>query len=241
MKIADEAIVLIGPAIPAEKAETPELKVSAADAPARSQRSSNVEDDASEDGPGFLAEAAKAFRVLAIYLMAGIAGWCLYGFAGPLYQASAELIGSFDAQRTTPATTELVKAIEKVSVELRALQKRIEAIEAARPTGVTSSLEEANRRIDSARAETETTISQLSARIDGLQRELQERGAGANLTPNRAERPVSPQFESPPAAARAGGGHEQRRKRGHKWRGDAFDPALHPTAPGAPRPLGANL
>jgi len=101
-----------------------------------------------------------------------------------------------------------------------------------------TNVDELNRRIDAAKADTSAEIRQLSNTVEQLQREMTARLAEIGAASRHAERAAAEAAAAPPRLATAVR-VEEGYKRSHKRRGDAFDPTQNPHAPGAPRPLGA--
>jgi len=135
----------------------------------------------------------------------------------------------------------LLPVTQKMAAEIQALQTRVEALEKARSLDAksTASLEELNRRIDAAKAETN---AEIGAEIDALSSRflLFQQEANTKFAEMSAARPAE-KHAAEPVESKAAPAVEKVRKYPRRRRDDAFDPSLHPTAPGAPRPLGARL
>ncbi|HYA79305.1 MAG TPA: OmpH family outer membrane protein, partial [Methylocystis sp.] len=211
-----------------EAGNIPEIRISSADRP-----HGPLEEPQAISGPvalrkPFLSRAARIGAAIAAYSLAGAVGWLLYGFVAPHYASWSDFMAAKFAQ-TSAAPVDLLPVTQKMAAEIQALQTRVEALEKARSldTKAAASLEELNRRIDAAKAESNAEISALSSRFLLFQQE-----ANTKIAEMSAARPVE---------NKAAHVVEKARKHAHRRRADAFDPSLHPTAPGAPRPLGARL
>ena len=223
-----------------EAGNIPEIRISSADRP-----HGPLEEPQAISGPvalrkPFLSRAARIGAAIAAYSFAGAVGWLLYGFVAPHYAGWSDFIAAKFAQ-TSAAPVDLLPVTQKMAAEIQALQTRVEALEKARSldTKSTASLEELNRRIDAARAETN---AEIGAEINALSSRflLFQQEANTKIAEVSAARPVE-KHEAEPVENKAAHVVEKARKHAHRRRDDAFDPSLHPTAPGAPRPLGARL
>ena len=161
-------------------------------------------------------------------------GWHLYDLVVPQYVGWPDFIAGKLAQMSA-APVDLLPVTRKMAAEIQALQTKVETLEKARnaDTKPAPSPEELNRRIDAAKAETNAEIGALSSRFLLFQQEANTKFAEISAArPAEKREPV--QSKAPPALEKV-----HRHARG--LRGDAFDPSLHPTAPGAPKPLGGGL
>jgi len=219
-----------------EAGNIPEIRISSADRP-----HGPLEEPQAISGPvalrkPFLSRAARIGAAIAAYSLAGAVGWLLYGFVAPHYASWSDFMAAKFAQ-TSAAPVDLLPVTQKMAAEIQALQTRVEALEKARSldTKAAASLEELNRRVDDAKAETSAEIAALSSRFLLFQQE-----ANTKFAEMSAARPAE-KHEAEPVENKAAPAVEKVRKHAHRRRADAFDPSLHPTAPGAPRPLGARL
>lgn len=198
------------------------------------------------------------------YLCAGLTGWSLYEFASPWFAAMPGLPTFQQAQKPSdnlpppqaqkPSDTaqplqeqkpsdsaQLLQATQKIASQLQALQARMDAMSAAprKEDKEATNVEELNRRIDAAKADTSAEIRQLSNTVEQLQREMTARLAEIGAVSRHAERAAAEAAAAAPPRLATAVRVEEGYKRSHKRRGDAFDPTQNPHAPGAPRPLGA--
>ncbi len=187
------------------------------------------------------------------YLCAALTGWLLYELASPWFAALPELPKLQQAQKASesaqpvqeqksPESAQLLQATQKIASQLQALQARMDAISAAprKEEREAPNVEELNRRIDAAKADTAAEIRQLANTVEQLQREMNARMAEIGAASRHAERAATEAAATAPPRLATAVRVEEGYKRSHKRRGDAFDPTLHPHAPGAPRPLGAS-
>ncbi len=236
------AILELGPVAAVAAGGIPEVRVSAADAPPGGARLEEA--DASAEGrleTPFIAKAARAGRAVAAYAIAGLIGWHLYDLAKPVQIAWPDILGALSAQKSDEQA-ELLRTTQKLAADIQALQARLDAIEKARGHEATNtpSIDEVNRRIDEMKAGVAAEIGALSGKIGEVQREAEAKRVEMPIAPEQPEKratEVETHAHTPTSVAahvEAGWKHVHRR-------GDAFDPSLHPSAPGAPRPLGAAL
>jgi hypothetical protein len=95
-----------------------------------------------------------------------------------------------------------------------------------------------NQRLDAIKSQISAVIGDVPVKADRSPPKSAKEASGVDERFDRirrkiAARPANPPFTDRPLSASTG-----TRKRPHPGRGDAFDPSLHPNAPGAPRPLG---
>jgi hypothetical protein len=237
LKDFDPSVGVSAAALPA--GDVPEIKISPADRPPGARR---TEEEQAGSGPlaprkPFSSHTPRIGAAIAAYLIAGVAGWHLYGFIAPRFAGWSDFVTAKFAQASGPPV-DLLPVTQKMAAEIQALQTKVEALEKARNADTKSqlSLEELSRRIDDAKAETNAEIGGLSSRFQLFQQEATTKFAEISAAPRPAEKRDAKPAESKPAPAVEKSGKVARRRRD-----DAFDPALHPTAPGAPRPLGASL
>ncbi len=218
--------------------DVPEIRVNSADGPHGGWRLDEAQADAGPVTPRkrFLSRAAKIGAAITAYSLAGVVGWHLYDLVAPNYAGWPDFIAGKFAQMSA-APVDLLPVTQKMAAEIQALQTKVEALEKARNADTKSapSLEELNQRIDAAKAETNAEFGALSGRFLLFQQEANTKFAEISATRLAEKRDAGP-VESKVQPA-LGKGHKHARRR----RGDAFDPSLYPTAPGAPKPLGAGL
>ena len=172
---------------------------------------------------------------------------CLFGFAGV---AGAYFSGGrlpFYAMKPQPAWTdgsqpsveraEILRSVQKMADEIRALKARVEAMHATQSLSAkdATALEGLKARLDAVKTETGAEIAELAGKVERMQREFTQVSERFDRVDHRVAAPLA---TAAPAAASASGAavaHKQTKNR----RGDAFDPSQNPGAPGAPRPLGS--
>ncbi len=221
-----------------QSGDVPEIRVSSADRPDGGWRLDEAQADAGPVAPRerFLSRTGRIGAAIVAYSLAGAVGWHLYGLIAPHYAGWPDFIaGKFPQMSVAPV--DLLPVTQKLTAEIQALQTKVEALEKARNADTKSvpSLEELNRRIDAAKAETNAEIGALSSRFLLFQQE-----ANTKFAEISAARPAE-KHDAEPAKSKAPPALEKGHKHARGPRGDAFDPSLHPTAPGAPKPLGAGL
>ena len=221
-----------------EAGDIPEIRISSADGPHGGWRLEEAEAGSGPVAPRrrFLSRAARIGAAIVPYSLAGVVGWHLYGLVAPNYAGWPDFIAAKFA-RMSAAPVDLLPVTQKMAAEIQALQTKVEALEKARDADTKSapSLEELNRRIDEAKVETNAEIGALSSRFLLFQQE-----ANTKFAEISAARPAEKR-DAEPVESKAAPAVEKGRKRNHRRRDNAFDPSRYPTAPGAPRPLGAGL
>ena len=218
--------------------DVPEIRVGSADRPLGGWRLDEAQADAGPVAPrqSFLSRTGRIGATIVAYSLAGVAGWHLYDLVAPNYAGWPDFIAGKFAQMSA-APVDLLPVTQKMAAEIQALQTKVVALEKARNADTKSapSLEELNRRIDAANAETNAEVGVLSSRFLLFQQEANTKFAEISAARPTKRRGAAPaESKAPPALEK---GHKHARGR----RGDAFDPSLYPTAPGAPKPLGAGL
>ncbi|WP_363346826.1 hypothetical protein [Methylocystis echinoides] len=244
----DHAIVPLGAAPAMSAAAIPEIRLSAADAPKGGARVEEATAGASNEPQShFAAKAGRAGRALAAYALAGLIGWHLYDIAAPIDWRD---VLSFGSSQKAAEQAEMLRVTQKMAADIASLQARLDAIEKAHGAEAknAASVDAANRRLDDVKAQLDAELGALAGQIKEVQRE-----AEAKRQATRDEKAEETRPASEPADRRAAGrgdnahrspyvaAHVEAGWKHGRRRGDAFDPALHPTAPGAPRPLGAPL
>ncbi|HEY8031801.1 MAG TPA: YidB family protein [Methylocella sp.] len=164
------------------------------------------------------------------------------------------------ATQESVARTEMLRATQEITEDIRGLKADVEALRAAQSQSGndTTALEGLKTRLDAVKTETGSSIAELAGKVESLQREPEAKlsqiverldriehqiegspptaSIGATAAPGKAAAGIAAQ----PAVAQAKppleNAHGQRKIGG---RGDAFDPSKNPTAPGVPHPLGS--
>jgi prefoldin subunit 5 len=221
-----------------EAVDIREIKISAADRPHGGWRREKPQAGSDPDAARrrSLSRVARIGAAIVAYSLAGLAGWGLHGLVAPRYAGLSDFIAAKLAQMSAPPV-DLIPVTQKMEAEIQALQAKVEALEKARNATMRSlqPLDELNRRIDDAKSETKAEIGALSSRVLQFQQETNAKFADMSAA-RPAKKPSAEPVESKAAPA-----VEKAPQRAHSRRNDTFDPSQHPTAPGAPRPLGAAL
>jgi hypothetical protein len=232
--------------------DIPEIRISAADRPPEGRRREEPRAGSASVGARtrFLPQASRlglprAGRLgatIGACSLAGLAGWGLYGVVAPHYPEWSDVIAAKFAQMSA-APVDLLPVTQKMEAEIEALQKKVQALEKSRSATAKSlaSLEGLNRRIDEAKSDTKAEIDALSSRVLLFQQETTAKLAELSAAHPAKRRDAEPiDSKAAPAAEKSkpAPAAEKARQR-QTVRHDAFDPAQHPSAPGAPRPLGA--
>jgi hypothetical protein len=221
--------------VSAPAGDIPGITIDAADRPPGGRRGEGPEADSSrvETRTSFLRRSGRIGAAIAAFSLAGAAVWGLYGLVAPHYAGWTHLLAAKYAQIVAPPV-DLVPVTQKMEAEIQALRTKVAALEKARnaTTKSLASLDEMNHRLEEAKSEGKAEIGALSSRVSQLQQEmnakLAEMSAARAAQKRRTDRVASK------AAPLAEKGRESQTARPN----DAFDPARHPNAPGAPRPLG---
>jgi hypothetical protein len=228
----------VGVSATARQADVPEIRVSSADWPHGGWRPNEAQADAGPVEPRkrLLSRTARIGAAIVAYSFAGVMGWHLYDLVAPHYPGWPDFVAGKFAEMSA-APVDLLPVTQKMAAEIQALQTKVEALEKARNADTKSapSVEELNRRIDAAKAESNAEIGALSSRFLLFQQEANTKFAEISTARPAEKRDAEPvQSKAPTALEKV---HRHARGR----RGDAFDPSRYPTAPGAPKPLGAGL
>lgn len=222
-------------------ASVPQVVMAVEEAAAHARKEARAE--AGDAAPAVGSGMSRTLRAVCIgvaYSCALLTGWSLYGWA-PNWPVALPELSHFQQPQKNPDSEQLLQATQKIASQLQALQARMDAMSAAPPPArveekAAPNVEELNRRIDAAKADTSAEIRQLSSTVEQLQRDMNARLAEIGAATRQAERAAEP-AAAPPRLTTAL--REDGYRRSYRRRGDAFDPTLHPHAPGAPRPLGA--
>jgi hypothetical protein len=150
---------------------------------------------------------------------AGVAGAFFSGGQLPFFMRTPRP-AALDGQQPVGERAEILRMVHQMADEIRDLKGRVEAVHAQSTSAKrAAALEGLKARLDAEKTET----GALVGKVDRLQREITMKLANASERfdrPNhRSAVPRAPATKAP--------------------RGDAFDPAQNPGAPGAPRPLGS--
>jgi hypothetical protein len=153
---------------------------------------------------------------------AGVAGAYFSGGQLP-FSARTPQPASIGPPQSSGESAEILLTVHQMADEVRALKARVEAMHAAQTLSAkkATALEGLKARVDAVKVETGAEIAELAGKLDRLQREFTTKLAKVSERFDRTDHRVAP------AAQKLTKAH----------RGDAFDPAQNPGAPGAPRPL----
>jgi hypothetical protein len=153
---------------------------------------------------------------------AGVAGAYFFGLP---FSARTPQPASIVPPQSSSQSAEILRTVHQMADEVRALKARVEAMRNAQSLSAkeATALEGLKARLDAVKAETGGEIAELANKVDRLQREFTTKLAKVSERSDRTDRGVA-------AVA-------QKQTKAH--RGDAFDPAQNPGAPGAPRPRGS--
>ena len=221
--------------VSAPEGDIPEITIDAADRPPGGRRRAGPEADFRPVEPptSFLRRGRRIGAAIAACSLAGAAAWGLYGLVVPHYAGWTNFLAAKYAQIVAPPV-DLVPVTQKMEAEIQALRTKVAALEKARNAATKSlaSLEERNHRVEEAMSESKAEIGALSSRVSQLQQET-----NAKLAEMSAAR-AAPKRKTDGVAGKAADPPEKRRQSQTARPNDAFDPAQHPKAPGAPRPLG---
>jgi hypothetical protein len=158
------------------------------------------------------------------------------------------------------ARTEVLRATQEMTEEIRALKANVEALRAAQSQSGNdaAALEGLKTGLDAVKAETGASIAELAGKVENMQRDPEAKLSQVIARLDRVEHQIAAPIATAPLGAASAPGmaaagkpaqpavaqakpllenaHGQRKIGG---RGDAFDPSKNPTAPGVPRPLGS--
>ncbi|KAF0136071.1 MAG: hypothetical protein FD139_482 [Methylocystaceae bacterium] len=235
----------------APAADVPELKLGSADAAISADVSDHSKATAAQRLlPAFKSAFIHGSRLLwaaLLYGAAALAGWLIAEAAWPTVSALPDLVRTMATQENAERAAAL-RTAQKTEEDIRALRAEMEAMrssmQAASPGA--DAVETLGKRIDAMKTETNSAIGALSGQVEGLRRDAAAKPAptGASSEQVGARSPRSEYVILEQGASRrttvsatvkVGEGLRRPKKR----RGDAFEPAKYPEAPGAPRPLGA--
>lgn len=166
-----------------------------------------------------------------------VAFLCAFAWAGGAYYAHGRLpVGLMKSSAApqlsqSPAHDNIASAVQRMSDQISALKAELDSRGAAQDAGEKNAEGQKNQ-LDSVQAATGTAIADLSGKVDKLDAELNAKLSQVNDQLAHIEKQVSA-----PRAVLASREHSPRKRAGHSH--DAFNPVVDPSAPGAPRPLGA--
>ncbi|MGJ0452349.1 MAG: hypothetical protein ACR65T_03820 [Methylocystis sp.] len=233
----------LSPAV-APAADVPEPKVGSADATICADVSDHSKAAVAQRLlPALKSTFTHGSRILwaaLLYGAAALAGWLIAEAAWPTVSALPDLVRTMATQESAERAAAL-RTAQKTEEEIRALRAEMEAMrssmQAAAPGA--DAVESLGKRIDAMKTETSSAIGALSGQVEGLQREVAAKPAQTGERSDRSERGAveqsAPRRTTVSATVKVGEGLRRPKIR----RGDAFEPAKYPEAPGAPRPLGA--
>ncbi len=174
---------------------------------------------------------------------AALAAWLV----GVVWLVGSHFVGSPPAvvQQESLQTAGMGEAAQKMA---EAAQKTAEAPPAQKvdpePTGALQSPAAKDFGVASAKpgpAKTEISAvpAEVSGKVEPVRRKFMDKPAKAKDRVDRIGLEIAALLAAAPAAKSSHSAAPVTRKSAHGGRGDAFDPSQNPTAPGAPRPLGA--
>jgi|GEM_PF-5848633 len=235
----------------APAADVPELKLGSADAAISGNVSAGSETKVAQRLlPALKSAFIHGSRLLwtaLLYGAAALAGWLIAEAAWPTVSALPELIRTMATQENAERVA-FLRTTQKMEEEIRALRTEMESMrssmQAAAPAA--DAVDTLGKRIDAMKTETNSAIGALSGQVEGLRRDAAAKPAPtgapseqAGARSPRSENVILEQGASRrttvSATVKVGEGLRRHKIR----RGDAFEPARYPDAPGAPRPLGA--
>lgn len=161
---------------------------------------------------------------------------CAFAWAGGAYYAHGrlpvDLVKSSQAPELaqSPAHDDIAGAVQRMSEQIGALKAEIDSRGAAPDAGIKNA--QSQHQLDSAQPATGTAIADLSGKVDKLEADFTAKLSQVDDQLANIEKQVSA-----PRAALASREHSLRKRAARSH--DAFNPAADPSAPGAPRPLGA--
>ncbi|TAL76217.1 MAG: hypothetical protein EPN75_14720 [Beijerinckiaceae bacterium] len=200
-----------------------EIKLQPADAIPGGAPSIDIEKTLTEKRPSFFSRLLRfVARTAAVACLCAVA-WA----AGAIYSKGHSPLFQL---RQSPSHDAMASSMRQMSDEISALKASVDSKAVTQGAGAASPQSLANEA-NSAQA-TRTAIADLTSRIDKLQSDLT---AGLSKVDERLA--AIEQHNSTPHPAVASHARTAH-KRPHHFH-DAFDPSEHPSAVGAPRPLGA--
>lgn len=163
---------------------------------------------------------------------------CLFGFAwaaSSYFPAAKPPAQESVPSKETAERGEILRATQKMAEDISSLKETVDALRTAqsRMAKDTSGFENLKTRLNAVKTETSASIAELAGKVDHLQREPEAKLSQIIERLDRMERQIATAPAAPPSGAPAA------KKQAQSGRGDAFDPAQNPNAPGAPHSLGS--
>ena len=227
----------------APAADVPELKLGSADAAISGNFSAGSETNVAQRQLPTLKSAfihgSRLLWAALLYGAAALAGWLIAEAAWPTVSALPDLVRTMVTQENAERAAAL-RTAQKTEEDIRALRAEMEAMRSSMQaaTPAADAVDTLGKRIDAMKTETNSAIGALSGQVEGLQREVAAKPAQTGERPDRSERGAveqsAPRRTTVSATVKVGEGLRRPKIR----RGDAFEPAKYPEAPGGPRPLG---
>lgn len=212
---------------------TPEIKVEPADAILRLGPPEGK--DSTGKGSSFFGRLLRyGARTAVIACLCGLAwaAWTYY----PLRHSLLELLkpGRASEVQQSPERGEIVRAMAQMAEEIRALKASVESRAGAQDAVVENakSRDGVKSQPDAVQTATSAAIADLANRVDKMEAEFTTKLSRVNEQLAGIEQQIAASY-----AAMAPREPPPRKRVAHPH--DAFDPSRDPTAPGAPRPLGA--
>ncbi|QGM95363.1 hypothetical protein F7D13_15710 [Methylocystis rosea] len=235
----------------APAADVPELMLGSADAEISGNFSAGSETKVAQRQPPALKSAfihgSRLLWAALLYGAAGLAGWLIAEAAWPTVSALPDLVRTRATQENAERAA-FLRTTQKMEEEIRALRTEMESVRSSMQaaTPAADAVDTLGKRIDAMKTETNSAIGALSGQVEGLRRDAAAKPAPTGVSSEQAGA-RSPRNEyvileqgasrrtTVSATVKVGEGLRRHKIR----RGDAFEPARYPDAPGAPRPLGA--
>jgi hypothetical protein len=216
---------------------TPEIKVEPADAILRLGPPEGK--DSTRKGSSVFGRLLRfGARTAVVACLCGLA-WAA-GTYYPLRHSLLELLkpgraSEVQQMQQSPERGEIVRAMAQMAEEIRTLKASVESRAVAQDAVVENakSRDGVKSQPDAAQTVTSAAIADLANRVDKMEAEFTTRLSRVNEQLAGIEQKIAASYaamaprEPPPPRKRVAHPH------------DAFDPSRDPTAPGAPRPLGA--
>jgi hypothetical protein len=213
---------------------TPEIKVHPADAIRFVPLKDSETDSTRKVSPVFGRLLRYGARIAAVACLCGLA------WAGGAYyrlgRSPLELMkpGPASEVKQSPEHDEIVRAMAQMAEEIRVLKASVERRAVSQDASVEDarSRESVKSQLDSVQTMTGTAMADLASRVAKLETESTTKLSRVNEQLASIEQQIAASY-----AALAARGQPPHKRVAHLH--DAFDPSRDPTAPGAPRPLGA--
>jgi uncharacterized protein YidB (DUF937 family) len=215
-------------------------------------------------------KAPPRFKQLFSYGSRAVLAACLFGFAwaagsyfsrgqSPFFALKPPPAGPVATQESV-ARTEVLRATQEMTEDIRALKANVEALRAAQSQSGNdaAALEGLKTRLDAVKAETGASIADLAGKVENMQRDPEAKLSQVIERLDRVEHQIAAPLATASIGAASATGKEAAGKpaqiavapakpplenaQGQRkigGRHDAFDPSQNPTAPGVPRPLGS--